>query len=309
MAADLERLAREFGKDERFAAFAAGLKSQAAVARQLGAPETFEPSLPSATPTVWVERDLNITQLVEREHNALKTFFGKEVPVVQPPALLAETLRVAEGEGLSIFQPLYFPAIEFKQNSRFPGWSVKPEEWYWEQIKAGRVDKDAAKLGGYWSLFDESRRPSYDNGKQMFTDDPLEAILVRGRHEGKIEVPDYLREVPKESRFGVSPDEQDKFVFPSIADSLGLLTRVANGQAQVRRPTEMEFNFVGNLRYPHLGQANTWEWMQDRFEDDYRLLGGHSDYGGLAYVSYDWSDYHNDSIAFRPVVAFLPQAA
>ncbi len=309
MAADLERLAREFGQDERFAAFAAGLKSQAAVARQLGAPETFVPSLPSATPTVWVERDLNITQLVEREHNALKTFFGKEVPVAQPPALLAETLRVAEGEGLSIFQPLYFPAIEFKQNSRFPGWSVKPEEWYWEQIKGGRVDKDAAKLGGYWSLFDESRRPNYDNGKQMFKDDPLEAILVMGRHEGKIEVPDYLREVPKESRFGVSPDEQDKFVFPALTDSLRLFNREHSGQVQVRRPTEMEFNFTGNLRYPYLGQANTWEWLHDSFGDDDRLVGGCSDGGGLADVSDDWHGNRHDDTAFRPEVVFLPQAA
>ena len=160
----------------------------------------------------------------------------------------------------------------------------------------------------------EVRQSSIDlgntNWELCFSSDLPRAIqTAQSIGNCKIVTTDYLREVPKESRFGVSPDEQDKFVFPSLADSLGLLTRVVNGQAQVRRPTEMEFNFAGNLRYPHLGQANTWEWMQDHFEDARRLFGGDSGLGGLAYVYYDWHDYRHDDTAFRPGVVFLPQAA
>lgn len=148
---------------------------------------------------------LNPSQLVEKEHEALKDFFGGEVAVVTPPPLFFETQRVAEGEGFGIFDPLYFPTKEFSSRARFPGWEIKPEEWYWQQIEAGRISEDAAKLGGYWGLFDRSRRPNYYGGKQLFENDPLALSLKKGREEGKIVVFSLAKHIPETSRYGGIP--------------------------------------------------------------------------------------------------------
>ncbi len=67
----------------------------------------------------------------------------------------------------------------------------------------------------------------------------------------------------------------------------------------------MEFSFAGNLRYPHLSEANTWEWLHDRGGVDWlQLIDGDSGFGGLAAVDCDWNELHLDSIAFRPLVVF-----
>lgn len=252
-----------------------------------------------------IQEHLNSSHLVEREREALKAFFGKEVPVSQPPALLLETQKVAEAKGFDGLKPFYFPTVDLKQKDNYPGWKVKPEEWYWEQIKEGKVSSDSAKLDGYWALLDESIRPSYNDGRQVFENDMLAGIVQRGRQQRKIAVPNYLRETPDVSRFGISLDEQDRFVFPKLTRVLRLADK--KKEAKTRRPTEMEFNFAGNLCYPHLGQTDTAEWFEDKFVAGSRLIGGSSDHGGLAYVHYFWSDYHDGSVAFRPLVAFPPK--
>lgn len=241
---------------------------------------------------------------VPKEQQEQGVFFGREAAVATPPSLLSETQRLAESEGFN-FVPIFFPAIEFKPDSTYPGWRFKPEEWYWKQIgKKGGISEDAAKLGGFWGLLDVSVRPNYDNGRQLFDNDALGQILKKGRQNGKIVVPDYLKHVPDTSRFGVSPDEQDAYVFPELAKVLNLSDKVKKGQVQRRRLTEMEFNFVGNLRYPHFGEANTGEWLEDNFGGGGRLYGGHSGHGGLGYVDYNWSGNLNDRLGFRPLVVF-----
>ncbi len=253
---------------------------------------------------------LDPSQLIEKEREALRAFFGGEVPVVTPPSELIETQKVAEAKGFGILVPLYFPAVEFKQASRYPGWRVKPGAWYWNQIREGRISNDAAKFGGYWGLFDKSRRPNYNGGRQMFKGDPLAPILAQARKEGRIDVPDSIfpeNNVPEGSRFDVTLDEQDQVVFPQLAKILRLTENVA----MVRRPTEMEFNFAGNLRHLHLSEAGvgefagTCEWLDDKFEGAGRLIGDNSDCGCFAHFPCFLSDFRYDFIAFRPLVVFL----
>lgn len=42
------------------------------------------------------------SQLIEREHEALKDFFGIGVPVIIPPTILLETQKIAEAEGFKL---------------------------------------------------------------------------------------------------------------------------------------------------------------------------------------------------------------
>jgi len=252
--------------------------------------------------TVERTRFIDVSQLVEREREALRTFFGKEVSVDIPPAILLETLRVAEDKGFGILKPLYFPKIKFKQTDEYPGWKVKLRDWYWEKIIGGRVSNEAAKLGGYWALFDESRRPNDNESRQMFPEDPLAPMLTQARERGSIAVSDFVKHVPKGSRFAVSPNEQDRTVFPQLAQIL----RLNEVAARVRRPTAIELNFAGNLRYSHLGEANTWEWLDDNFGNGGWLVGGCSNFGGLYFVCL-WHDDRIGNAAFRPLVVFSPK--
>lgn len=248
---------------------------------------------------------LSSSQLVEKEHEALRAFFGKEILVPVPPPELVGTQKVAESEGFGILVPLYFPVIRFKKDDEYPGWKIKPQEWYWNQIREGRISSDAAKLGGYWGLFDESRRPQI--GKQMFPEDPLAPILSQARKEGRLmpfsDNSPYEGDVPEGSRYAVCPKVQDQVVFPQLEEILQL----TEGIARVRRPTAMEFNFAGNFRYPHLGEVCTAEWLHDKVKGGSLLVGGDFVSGGLASVEWGWPTSSPVLLAFRPLVDFSPK--
>lgn len=251
---------------------------------------------------------LTPAQLVEKTRVELEkpfTSLTTNIVITEPPAILFESQRVVNGEGIGVMKPFYFPLGETRFDSPLPDGWVKLQQWVFDQIRAGNVSLDALRIGAFWALFDESRRPNYDSGTQMFEGDrQMGLILAQARNEGQIAIPDYVKHLLGESRFGVSMDEQDQVVFPKLAEKWRLKEAIVQGQARVRRPKVAEFNFAGNLRYPFLGEANTWEGFEDKFEVDDRLLGGSSGFGGLAGVSYFRSYYHYDVVAFRPLVEF-----
>lgn len=152
-----------------------------------------------------------------------------------------------------------------------------------------------------WVLIDGSPKPNYDEGKQQYVDDPFAPILAQLREEGKITVPSHVKHVPEASRFGVSLEEIEAEVVPRVAQKL-----LGIDAGRIRVPKEIEFNVIGNLYHPEWGQTNTWEWLYDNFGDGYRLLGGYSDYGGLASVLDCRPAYHDDYIGFR-LLAEFPQ--
>ncbi len=244
---------------------------------------------------------LTPTQLVEKAHEEARAF-GIDVPVSKPTEQFIETQKIAEGEGLGVFDPLHFVAVTLSQDAKYPGLVTPLGPWLYDQIRNGYVAESSLQIDESWALFDGSERPDYDNGKQMFKDDPLAPLLEAGRRLGQIAVPSHVSGVPIGSRFGVSMDEQDGFVFPKLAERLRLVDAVAAGTAEVRRPTVAEFNYAGNLRYAHLGEANTWEGFNDKFGDGRRLIGGYSDDGGLSSVHYCPTGLHHDGVAFRPLV-------
>lgn len=263
--------------------------------------ETPHVSDPLALPNI--EAPLSLSdQLVVREKDAWKSFLGTEdIDVPNPPQELLDALARAEEKGITVFEAHFFPRIEFEQNSQYPGWNVRPEGWYWEQIKTGNVAEGAAKLDGLWVLVDGSQKPAYDKGRQLHENDPFGLILTRLRREGKIAVPDSYRHVPEISRFAVTPNEREAHFNSALAEMLGVQADL------VRVLRAIEFNVLGNLYHPEWGQTNTAEWFNDKFEGDDRLIGGGSDYGGLAYVYCHWSGGRGGGVGFRPLVVFPSQ--
>ena len=133
-----------------------------------------------------------------------------------------------------------------------------------------------------------------------------------------------LSHVPEASRFGISLNNICSYVFPELGKRLRLEDKIKDDrQAFIRTPKLMEFNFAGNVRYPFLGKADTWEWLYDTFGGRSWLICGSSDpfnlrdWGisprqrigpfvskGLAAYSSVQGENSYDRVAFRPVIVF-----
>lgn len=242
-----------------------------------------------------VESISTLDQLVPQQKEAWKQFLGREIVVPQPPQELLDVWTHAIEQGITVFEAHFLPKTELKQNSKYPGWLVKPKEWFWQKIKEGKVAKDAAKLKGSWVLIDASPKPNYNDGQQLYENDPFAQTIVTLRGKDAIQTP---ANTPSTSRFKISWDEIHGQVLPEIARLLEVEGK------KVRLPKEIEFNIIGNIHHPEWGQTNTWEWFEDSFEADGRLCGGDSSHGGLADVGDDWSGDRSDGIGFRPLVVF-----
>lgn len=237
-------------------------------------------------------------QLVSSEDGILNR---RKIEIPRPPQDLLDVQASLVEKGISIFEAHFLPDVALEQNSQFPGWQIKPENWFWQNIKEGKILGDPAKLPGMWILIDGTPKPNYDRGLQMYPNDPHAPILSDLRGLGKITVPDHVRNVPEASRFGVSLEEIKAEVVPRVAEEL-----LGIDAGRIRVPKEIEFNVIGNLHHPEWGQTNTWEWLHDNFGDDDRLIGGSSDYGGLAHVDDYWPGHHYGLLGFR-LLAEFPQ--
>ena len=249
-------------------------------------------------PSVLVEKLVVQTPEVPVE---IKTFSRDQLILPEPriPQEVSDILQRAEKAGIGVFEVYHLSDVVLEQNSNVVGWNKRPEGWFWDQIKNGKVSKDAARLPDSWVLVDKTQKPDYKDGKQMYENDPFGSFLKQLRKDKKIQT---RKDIPETSRFAISHDELTQVVLPKIAKLLEIES------SQVRLPKEIEFNVIGNFKYPEWRNTNTWEWFADKFGDGYRLVGGGSDSGGLALVYRPWSDRHYGRVGFRPLVVVPTKA-
>lgn len=274
-------------------------------------------------------KPLTPAQYIEQAHEDVKRFFGKDRAVPPVHSKMFEARQRAEDLGLSV-ELIYIPPKLFDREEEFPGWTVKPEEDFWKKVPTTTPyyeefypNMRLSHLKGSHALIDTSVRPDFDEGRQHYGNDALERFVAMARG-----IDDETYEITRGSRFGLPLRNQDDLLFPMLTNELGL--NQAPG-VRVRRPTFMEFNYTGNLRYPHFGQSDTFEWFDDIYFDyqdigwrethpvavPQHLLGGSSRLGGLAHVEgigtavlpHGWRVRERviqQSTAFRFVVAFPP---
>ena len=240
---------------------------------------------------------LNPSELLAGQTHNLEKFFGQEA-LPEPPKELLEFIERTSEKGFT-FEPYLEPGRQFPQDAQYPGWRVKPQQWFYDQIRQGNISPDAARLPLGWAAMETIIRPNYDGGKQLYENDALAPILEDLRKRGRIAVPDWCKHIPSISRFGVSQKEISGFVASRFVDEIGKV------HAQnVDATTYMAFNYLGNIAHPEFGEANTWERFSDKFGGDGRLIGGYSGHGGLARVCYDSSGGHVGRVGFRLRVVF-----
>ena len=252
----------------------------------------------------WLEESL----VKEKQYH--QAFFGQEFDLTEFQETLQKygQAKIQEWQKLGL-EPHFLPEVSMAQGASFPGWKVKPEDWYYQNVANGKilrqqpddklvVDKEAYKLEGMTVLIDARRKPSYTGGTQVYENDNLLGeIILELRQKG--EIADY-QTGPRNSRFNVSANEWEKEIKPALAGFLGLKV------SQLRLERVVEANVIPQL-YPDIprkddGSTNTWTWYEEFFGDrDSRLLGGHSGNGGLANVYYDLADDHWRNRSFRPL--------
>ncbi len=241
-------------------------------------------------------------QLRARERRILSKFFGREISVPLPPSELCAVMARAGAIGWHAAEAHFLPPEKLERDVKIPGWTDKPEPWFWDKVKDGEILGEAGNLGGVWVIIDGACRPIYMKGDQMYFADPFAPVLSQLRSEGKIKVPQGFEHIPATSRFGISYDELQVYVLPTIADYLGVDLR------QVRVPRVIEYNVLGNMGHREWGITDTWEYLTDRcVGDDHlaagNLIGAH----GLSHFSFGKSSERISNVGFRPMVVFKPR--
>lgn len=247
-----------------------------------------------------VEQDAE--KLVSSQREVISAFFGTEVPV--PSYRLFMVCEEIRQEKLWKPETFFVPQIRLPEGVSFPGLKRPLSSSLYMWMREKLVGDDADSLPGQWIIWDATRRPSYNEGRQMYPDTRRFKELLaslREREDG-IEVPDYYAHVQKDSRFVISADEIDgskNLVVGEIAKVLGL----REGEI-ISTPSYAVFNYIGNLVHPELGKVDTSEWFRNTFEHGLRLSGGHSRFRGLSGVEGWPSGVHDNCISFRLQISF-----
>jgi hypothetical protein len=247
-----------------------------------------------------------ITDILIRECQCHRDFFGREFNLAE----FEKTLRSYGRKKIRMWQklglePHFLPEVSMMAGDDYPGWQVKPEQWFFKKQLEGKMFLNIGgqltkittiELAGVSVLVDTRLKPNYDNGEQVYENDNLLGSIIKQlRKEKKIAWYDYGQQA---SRFGVSSDEWESGIKPALARKLDLNTN------QLRLELAIEANVVPQL-YPHMsrkndGKTNTWAWYEEFFEDRAgRLFGGGSDGGGLENVDHGDADSHWVSRSFR----------
>ena len=253
-------------------------------------------------------------EIVAKEKATHIAFFGQAIASRFDYSMLEETLKqsgqaeVAKWDGLGL-RVGFLPPVEMKQESCYPGWKVKPNDWFYRMIREGKVDKKALYLGdpekgGEVVLFDTRCKPNYNEGKQMWEgDEKFFGPIIEGlRNGGKIAKYEYG---PQSSRFGMSAVEAEKYVYPALANSFGFNSEQVMSEGVVQG-SYLSQAYSGLPRFKD-SQTSTWVWFKESFEGGgFRLCGGFSGGGGRAGVDYYLDSDHWSFISCLPLVVLSP---
>jgi len=241
------------------------------------------------------ERDYkDFSDLINRERNKLREFFGYDIEVPNlPDEITPEKCEQWKELG---FELHYLPDEDLTKGRDLPGWKKKPGELFFNQISDGKLFPDSTKLAGSWVLIDSRAKPQYDNGEQSYeNDDQIGDALGKLRQQGLIE---NYKETG--SRFNISWDELNK------TEMKEALAEILNTDPQnLRLPRAVEWNYLGNAFYESRGETNTYEWFEDEYDKGQgRLRGGSSGNGGLSNVRWGGPGGRGVVLGFRPLVVF-----
>ncbi len=232
-------------------------------------------------------------QLVAKVARILSRRLGRKITVDPLPEILTEeNLKKAAEFNL---RPVFSLGEEILKGRRPKNWIPLPEKFFqWE--RDGKIAAGSAIWPRGWYLADFTVGVDYDDGWQVFRNDPLSSLIEKLRKVGIVGKYD---KTPMGSRFAIIPDSEWPLVFAELAEGLGFCAA-----EQISLEPFGAFNAIGNIYDKNRGKFNMWEWFADIFGDSDRLLGGNRRGGGLAFVDDHWGSRRYGHIAGRPLVSF-----
>ena len=155
-----------------------------------------------------------LVALVEATTRKLQKFFDRDVEVAPfPPEFTPDNLaRWAQFN----LEPVFLPDEEIGEDRKLKDW-IKPNAWFYQMIREGKLASDSAQLKKGWYLADFTVGTDYTDGSQVFPNDPLASIITKLRKEGKVGQHD---NTPAGSRFSITHDEWTSVVLPAVAQEL-----------------------------------------------------------------------------------------
>lgn len=224
-------------------------------------------------------------ELIENLSEELRIKLGIKINLPKPPTELLEIQRILIDESFHVDPIVYF-----------------------------------SKRGVRYALLDSALRPMRD---QDFANDGFSPIIERNRQNGNILPSEETEQISPSSRFGLSFNDVQKVVIPKVADiTPRLAALLRDTHIELRVPTREHFIFAGMLRYPHFGEANTWEWLsydESSLHEWWawrdteahctdRLIGANKLRGGLWAIDSAHAYLKAKYIAFRLETVFPPQS-
>lgn len=164
------------------------------------------------------------------------------------------------------------------------------EKWYWEQVKAGKIDFPS--LPGKWLAVENVEKPNYGT---KYADTPLATKM--GFEEDRF----------NHSWNDVTAAQQRveaELLSEIDAGSIGIQR---NDKAKLVKPTALEYNLLAN-RFGW-GKTDTYEHVEDEYRGSGgsgRLIVGYSGHGGAAIVDYWRLADPNGYVGFRFAVELKP---
>lgn len=237
-------------------------------------------------------------ELCKEEEGKLIAFFETEITVPPLPAeITAERMKNWEKLGL---EPHYFPAENMTKDRKLKAWKKKPNDWFYEQIAAGKIPPDAAKLPEGWFVVEGRQKPAYADGAQKYDGDPLALALEDLNRRGLIaQIKSDGTRLYSDTRFGLSPADFEKpEVIKALAEALDI------DPAQFSLTQTIVWNVLANIHHPEWGTTDTSEWQNEKFGSGGRLVSGNSGSGGASYVG--WGGVAFGRVGFRPLGRFSP---
>ncbi|MFH2105570.1 MAG: hypothetical protein ABII72_05050 [Parcubacteria group bacterium] len=203
-----------------------------------------------------------------------------------------------------------WPILDLSSNSNLDWWQIRPSRWYYDQLRAKKIgrlvdgqfqpDTKAQQLHGEIVLIDTRLKPVLlRNDKQMWQSDDFFCgkILKQLRRAGIISCD---QDCSQKSRFGVSADDWQKYIWPALAQHIGLEPNQLRFEGVIEGSVTSQF-------YPDLPRTqeyivNTSVWYEEWYEDThFRLHGGANDDRLFISVSFCSSNLRYSSRSFRPL--------
>lgn len=234
--------------------------------------------------------EVELARLSEREALEKELFFATPVAVPAPPMRLVAVFVRATLAAFS-FDPFYFPPTTFTPDASYPGWKVRPEDFFWKAAAEGKIRGDSATTSGFWALVDTTSKPS---GGWYYPNDPFGPMLSVFRSQGLLR---RTENIPDISRLGLSHYEVQRLVAVELARML----RINDDDGlEIRSPSAIEYNFMGNVRYGFLGEGPGGEWLHDGYGEHEHLTTG----ANLGQVNFWLSGNRHGTLGFRLMIVF-----